>query len=118
MQLKDVTPIIKVILEERDKIPLMINTERYIPNMRPNHHGNATRGGIRKALRIIEKAPVVEAAPVVRCKDCKHRGTSYRCPFRSIVFTEADGYHYVDCTTDDSFCSFGAKIDMEVNHAE
>ena len=64
MQLKDVTPIIKAILDERNKIPLMINTERYIPNWQPNLNGNAMRGGIRKALRIIEQAPVVEAVPV------------------------------------------------------
>lgn len=65
MQLKDVTPIIKAILDERNKIPLMINTERYIPNWQPNLHGNAMRGGIRKALRIIEQAPVVDTVPVV-----------------------------------------------------
>ena len=65
MQLKDVTPIIKAILDERNKIPLMINTERYIPNWQPNLNGNAMRGGIRKALRIIEQAPVVDAVPVV-----------------------------------------------------
>lgn len=65
MQLKDVTPIIKAILDERNKIPLMINTERYIPNWQPNLNGNAMRGGIRKALRAIEQAPVVDAKPVV-----------------------------------------------------
>lgn len=68
MQLKDATTIIRAILEERDKIPLMINTERYIPYWRPNHHGEAMRGGIRKALRVIEKAPVVDAAPVVHAR--------------------------------------------------
>jgi predicted RNA-binding Zn-ribbon protein involved in translation (DUF1610 family) len=64
-------------------------------------------------LAAIEAAPTIEAAPVVRCKDCKHRGTSYDCPFRRIVFTEAEGYHYDDCTMDDSFCSFGEKKEEE-----
>lgn len=54
MQLKDVTPIIKAILKERDNIPLTIDTERYLPNPRPNQYGSAMRGGLRKALRIIE----------------------------------------------------------------
>ena len=63
MQLKDVTPIIKAIIEERDKIPLMRNTER-------DRHGDAMRGGIRKALRLIEIAPVLDAVIVVRCKNC------------------------------------------------
>ena len=70
MQLKDVTPIIRAILEERDKIPLMINTERYIPYLTVNINGSFERGGIRKALRVIEQAPVVDAVPVVRCRDC------------------------------------------------
>lgn len=64
MQLKDVTPIIKAILEERDRIPRIIDQERYIPNPQPYHDGNFMRGGIRKALRIIEQAPVVDAVPV------------------------------------------------------
>ena len=63
MQLKDVTPIIKAILEERDKIPRIIDQERYIPNPQPYHDGDCMRGGIRKALRIIEQAPVVAAMP-------------------------------------------------------
>jgi hypothetical protein len=63
MQLKDVTPIIKAILEERDKIPRIIDKERYIPNPQPYHDGDCMRGGIRKALRIIEQAPVVDATP-------------------------------------------------------
>lgn len=63
MQLKDVTPIIKAILEERDKIPRIIDKERYIPNPQPYHDGDCMRGGIRKALRIIEQAPVVDAIP-------------------------------------------------------
>ena len=63
VQLKDVTPIIKAILEERDKIPRIIDQERYIPNPQPYHDGDCMRGGIRKALRIIEQAPVVAAMP-------------------------------------------------------
>lgn len=63
VQLKDVTPIIKAILTERDKIPRIIDKERYIPNPQPYHDGDFMRAGIRKALRIIEQAPVVDAMP-------------------------------------------------------
>lgn len=112
MQLKDVTPIIKAILDERNKIPLMINTERYIPNWQPNLNGNAMRGGIRKALRIIEQAPVVDAVPVVRCKDCKFRGSDF-CPMCHDEYTydEDDGgdYYTVDNTDDDGFCHKGKR---------
>lgn len=79
MQLKDVTPIIKAILEERDKIPCVIDKERYIPNPQPYHDGNFMRGGIRKALRIIEQAPVVEAVPVVHARWLYDRPQHYKC---------------------------------------
>ena len=114
MQLKDVTPIIKAILEERDKIPIIHNMERYIPNWTPWHAGNFMRGGIRKALRIIEQAPVVDAVPVVRCRDCKHRGTC-DCPMLQEIefYDEDDGWDYrdIDNAVDDGFCHNGAKMD-------
>lgn len=53
--------------------------------------------------------PTVDAVEVVRCKDCKHRGNGYVCPFRQLLHTEAAGYHYIDKTTDDGFCSFGVR---------
>lgn len=68
VQLKDVTPIIRAILNERDKIPRVIDKERYIPNPQPYHYGDFMRGGIRKALRVIEQAPVVDAVPVVHAR--------------------------------------------------
>ena len=49
MQLKDVTEIIREILKERDKHP---PTCKYNENV---------RAGLRKALRIIEQASVVDA---------------------------------------------------------
>lgn len=60
-------------------------------------------------FNIVRSAPTIDAVPVVRCKDCKNRGTSYACPYRRLVFTEAEGYHYEDVTLDDSFCSFGER---------
>ena len=108
MQLKDVVPIIKAILEERDKIPLMINTERYIPNWRPDHHGEAMRGGIRKVLRIIEEAPVVDAVPVVRCKDCKE---SEECHLADENYLYCGVWDtIVHCN---GYCDHGTKMDAK-----
>lgn len=70
MQLKDVTQIIADILRERDSIPLTVDRERYLSEPRPFKAGNLLRGGLRKALRIIEQAPVIDAIPVTRCRDC------------------------------------------------
>ena len=115
MQLKDVTPIIKAILEERDKIPLLHNMERYIPNWTPWHAGNFMRGGIRKALRVIEQAPVVDAVQVVRCKDCWKRGNEMHCPmcYDEWFYDDDDGSDFVtrDYTEDYGFCYEGAKMD-------
>ena len=72
---------------------------------------------VRMLLHDNRRSFSLEALPVgevVRCKDCKHRGASYACPFRQLMHTEADGYHYVDKTTDDGFCSFGER--KEASH--
>lgn len=107
MQLKDVTPIIAFIISERDKIPLFINKERYLPNPEPYHDGNMMRGGIRKALRAIEQAPVIDAVPVIRCKDCLHRGSAYNCPMRKIFVPVEGLMRYEDLTTDEGYCFKG-----------
>ena len=64
-RLIDANEVVKAILEERDKIPYELVSEK------PFKHGNSMRGGIRKALRCIEQAPTVDAVPVVRCRECK-----------------------------------------------
>lgn len=46
----------------------------------------------------IESAPVVDAVPVVRCKDCKHRDGTPGQP--NIVCYQMH---------DDDFCSYGEK---------
>lgn len=116
MQLKDVTPIIKEILVERDKNPLMINTERYLPCYRPNQYGNAVRAGLRKALRVIEQAPVVDAVPVVMCCECKYvtrdwiTGNFLCARNRHVEGNIVYGGFLVDKY---DYCSFGAKSGLE-----
>lgn len=58
----------------------------------------------------------VDAVPVIRCKDCKHRGTD-DCPmyFEEQVEWEEDGGYiecdtiYHDYTEDDGFCDRGER---------
>lgn len=69
---------------------------------------------LRELANNVHRLPAEDAVDVVRCKECKHRGTSYDCPFRHLIFTEAEGYHYEDVTTDDGYCSFGER--KEVSH--
>lgn len=65
-------------------------------------------------LRCVLKAPIIDAVPVVRCKDCKHRGTC-DCPMLREIeyYDEDDGWDYrdIDNTDDDGFCHNGAKMD-------
>lgn len=42
---------------------------------------------------VIDKAPTIDAVPVVRCKDCKHRHESEFC----------------ECRPEDAFCSDGER---------
>lgn len=68
---------------------------------------------LRELADHAHRLPMADAVEVVRCKDCKRRGTSYECPFRRLIFTEAEGYHYADSTTDDGYCSFGERKEVE-----
>lgn len=69
--------VVKELLKEREHYPAMV-AERYSFGVKTPHRFNqAMRGGIRKALRIAETAPAVDAVEVVRCRDCKHWGTGY-----------------------------------------
>ena len=56
-------------------------------------------------------APDVDAIPVVRCKDCKNRGTPYNCPMRKLVMPFQGAGSYEDCTEDDGYCHMGVKKD-------
>lgn len=51
----------------------------------------------------IENAPTIDAVPVVRCKDCKHRMLSGYCK----MCWHSDGSYALD----GEFCSMGAKMD-------
>lgn len=62
---------------------------------------------------------IIEAEPVVRCKDCKYRG-DYGCPmyYEEYVEWDDDGYHEMeivehDHTVDNGFCDRGEKMDKE-----
>lgn len=56
MKLLNYNELKTLLLEERDKIPLTVPGARYEMNIpQPNKHGEAMRGGIRIALRCMER---------------------------------------------------------------
>ncbi len=62
-------------------------------------------------LGLIEKAPTVDAVPVVRCKDCRYRGLIC-CP----TMHETMGSGLLDCAVDDGYCWCGKP--KEGTHAD
>lgn len=61
----------------------------------------------------IDDAPAIDAVPVVRCRDCKNRGTPYSCPMRKMVMPFQGAGSYEDCTEDDGYCHMGVKKDTK-----
>ena len=74
----------------------------------------------------IDYAPTVDAVEVVRCKDCKHRGSETYCPMcfeEWYEIDEGDGYYDSDITThdrtiDEGFCDRGERKENEETNEE
>lgn len=68
----------------------------------------------KRFVKAIMQAPTIDAVPVVRCRECIHRGT-YECPTtqEDYYYDDDDGSDYVmrDYTEDDGFCHKGEKMD-------
>lgn len=66
--------------------------------------------GTGDAIDIIEDAPAADVAPVVRCKDCKHKGwVQEPCHGKSVDYCKV-----WDCTLrnlETTFCSYGERKD-------
>lgn len=59
-------------------------------------------------------APTIDAVPVVRCRECMHRGNPDVCPWSHKELRQvAEGTRWVitDGTVFDGFCHLGAKMD-------
>ena len=65
-------------------------------------------------VEAVKAAHVIDAVPVVRCKECKHRGSSYSCPMRKLVMPFSGPGAFEDCTEDDGYCHLGEKMERGV----
>lgn len=76
--------------------------------------GSPFTKGLIQAMHIVRDAPTVDAVPVVRCRECKHRGDPVEC---YMCFTEVKDisggrmYKFTDLTHSDGFCHKGEKMD-------
>ena len=60
--------------------------------------------------KYIIDSPAIDAIPIVRCRDCDHRGTII-CPMLYEHFSEYDQtWIPTDTTEDDGFCHLGKKV--------
>lgn len=111
MRLIDADELKRQILIERDKIPLTLPGAVYEFRIaKPNHFGNAMRGGIRKALRCMENCKTIDAVSVVRCKDCKHFTPDEIC------YPGTGSCWFCEMTRKfDDFCSYGERKDNGTN---
>ena len=62
-------------------------------------------GGLMDVAEFIDDQPTTDAVPVVRCRECKHRGTDY-CIFH-IKGEPAD--EELLRKLDNDFCSYGER---------
>lgn len=67
------------------------------------------RRALSQAYDNLHRVATVDAVPVVRCKDCKHRNSPYNCPMRKLVMPIEGPGAYEDCTEDDGYCHKGER---------
>ena len=69
------------------------------------HEYGSLGGAVSGCMKHIDNAPTVDAVPVVRCRECKHRGTD-DCIFH-IKGEPAD--EELLLKLDNDFCSYGER---------
>ena len=60
-------------------------------------------------LSVIRKSPTIDAAPVVRCWECKHYKPDIG--FRKSCFNDLWNQEFTVPTEPDDFCSYGERMD-------
>lgn len=97
--------VVRELLRERERYPAEV-AERYSFGVKlPNRFNQAMRGGIRKALRIAETAPTIDAVAVVRCKDCRYWDKYMQLP-TGLRFCERLCQHH----SGGFYCAYGQKM--------
>ena len=82
---------------------------RYHMSLTPRYISKLVDAEIGDVIDILDESPTVDAVEVVRCKDCKRRGTD-NCIFH-IKGEPAD--EELLKKLDNDFCSYGERKDKE-----
>ena len=76
-----------------------------------SYHGVRCRAcGTGDAIDMIEDAPAADVSPVVRCKDCKHRG-GVQVPCNGINIDYCKVWDRTLRDLKSTFCSYGERKD-------
>ena len=89
-------------LIDRDK--LLETYKKWIPQLL-SKEDEGDRRGVETCIMVLEDMKTVDAVPVVRCRECKHRGTD-DCIFH-IKGEPAD--EELLLKLDNDFCSYGER---------
>ena len=84
---------------------------------RIEHEHGARHEAVVDCEQMVEKAPTIDAVPVVRCKDCKHWQPSeygvVEQPYcKHLGYKEETGLD-IRIGNENDFCSFGERKDDE-----
>lgn len=105
MKLLNYNELKTLLLEEQGKIPLAVPGARYEMNIpQPNKHGEAMRGGIRIALRCMERCqPIFMEEPRPKGRWVIRGGKRYcsHCGERACVTRDREDFWYTKGT---QFC--------------
>lgn len=99
----------------------LINADKLketIPNTHTDIFENCSRCKLLadgEVCDLIDAAPTVDAVPVVRCKDCKHRDVEITVPAPEESPYESFTFASCPCKSfnigDDFFCAYGERKD-------
>lgn len=78
-------------------------------NIQEGRNKSSQLGMIRKALRVVEESPTIDAVKVVRCKNCIHRDLAGVPPFMYYYCKHDKGLS--DVVRDDDYCPYGKEVD-------
>lgn len=86
---------------------LFMEQVRIVKEMRERDRANGRTGDmVRPRFMVWENVPGADVAPVVRCKDCKHRSESGNCGHPRHHGILPSAYPY-------DFCSYGERRDYD-----
>lgn len=107
--------LVAALIKEREQYPFE-TAERYSFGVKlPNRFNQAMRGGIHKALRLVETAPAIDAEPVWHGRWIKRKNTTFDCSECGVVTARSLHVCEIDEAKLWNYCPLcGAKMDLEV----